>query len=493
MVELGRGTTFGGYRIGPILGMGGMGVVYEATEVALGRRVALKVIVAEAARDRVFRDQFRRESRIAAQVDHPNVIPIYAVGEEGGMPFIAMRLVSGLDLGQRIEALGRLQPEGAARLIGQVSEGLDAVHEAGLIHRDVKPSNVLLTGEEGREHAYIADFGLAKQVASSSELTRGGLVAGTIDYVSPEQIELRPIDARADVYSLGCVLYKALTGDVPFPREDGVGKLWAHINEEPRPPSETGGVPEAFDALIARAMAKDAKDRYPSAGDLGRAAIAAAGGGPVELAERRVATGAAAASTPSLMLENKEGTTGDLARRYAQEEPTPRLGSKPPRRRRSRRRIPPALIFGLIGALVGVGAFLLECPTDSGPSPAAKRLVGRADEICAESRGIFNTAASRRANTFAEAARQAERERIVSQQALEQLRHLSVPPELSGEWSAYLDLRQIQILRLRQARQAAEQGDNPAFQRAQRRIARGQQLRFEAARAVGLYQCSRGA
>jgi len=277
-----------------------MGVVYEASEPALDRRVALKLVLPEAARDQVFLDRFADESRIAAQVEHPNVIPVYAVGEEDGIPFIAMRLIRGLDLGRKIASLRRLEPADAAHVIAQVADGLDAIHAAGLIHRDVKPANILLAGEEGREHAYITDFGLAKHVASGSELTRGGLVMGTLDYVSPEQIEQHPVDARADVYALGCVLYKALTGEVPFAREDGAAKMWAHVHDEPLPASETAGVPKAFDAVIARALAKRPEDRYPSAGDFGRAVQAAASGRPVTEPERRVAQGAAL--TPSLML-----------------------------------------------------------------------------------------------------------------------------------------------------------------------------------------------
>ena len=184
-----------------------------------------------------------------------------------------------------------------------------------------------MAGEDGSEHAYVADFGLAKQAATSSGLTRRGRVVGTLDYVSPEQIEQSQVDARADVYSLGCVLYKALTGRVPFERDTDAAKLWAHVHDDPRPPSALGGVPTAFDRVIERAMAKRPEDRYPSAGDLGRAALAAAAGREVTISERWVATGAAAGEAPRLMLENEEGSTGDLARRYAHEEPTPRLGT----------------------------------------------------------------------------------------------------------------------------------------------------------------------
>ncbi len=344
MAELEQGALFAGYRIGPILGRGGMGVVYEATEVALDRRVALKLIAPDAARDEAFREQFERESLVAAKVDDPHVIPIYTVGREVGTLFIAMRLVPGRDLGEKL-ARRRLEPAEAARLISQVAEGLDAIHKSGLIHRDVKPSNILLAGDDGSEHAYVADFALAKQAAISSGLTRQGRVVGTIDYVSPEQIEQRQVDARADVYSLGCVLYKTLTGRIPFERDTDAARLWAHVHEEPRPPSALGGVPGAFDRVIERAMAKQPEDRYPSAGDLGRATVAAAAGRELTASERWVATGVAAGEAPRLMLENQEGTTGDLARRYAHEEETPRLGSRAPGSPRPRLRVPRVLVF----------------------------------------------------------------------------------------------------------------------------------------------------
>ena len=492
MAELEQGALFAGYRIGQVLGRGGMGIVYEATEIALDRRVALKLIAADAARDEAFREQFERESRVAAKVDDPHVIPIYTVGREGEALFIAMRLVPGRDLGEKL-AGRRLEPAEAARLISQVADGLDAIHEAGLIHRDVKPSNILLAGGDGDEHAYVADFGLAKQAATSSGLTRRGRVVGTIDYVSPEQIEQRQVDARADVYSLGCVLYKSLTGRVPFERDSDAAKLWAHVHEEPRPPSALGGVPGDFDQVIERALAKRPEDRYPSAGDLGRAAVAAAAGREVTASERWVATGVAAGEAPRLMLENQEGSTGDLARRYAHDELTPRLGARGPGSRRRGFRVPRAVVFALIGAAVGFGVFLIERPGDSGPSPQLKRLIGRADEICTESRVRFNEAASRRVETFEQAARQVEHQHAVSVSALRQLRRLNAPPEVAGEWSRYLHLREVQISRLEQARKAALGGNNLAYQRAQRKLAEGRRIRFEAARRVGLRQCSRGA
>jgi hypothetical protein len=292
--ELSDGDEFAGYRIERRLGRGGMGILYLAVEPGLDRRVALKLIAPEAAAEEVFAKRFAEESRIAASIEHPNVVPIYAAGEEDGVPFIAMRFVAGSDLSQRIAREGRLAPEQAVALIAQVGNGLDAIHAAGLVHRDVKPANVLLSGGEA-DHAYITDFGVARNVATQSGLTQTGRFVGTLDYVAPEQISGVAIDARVDVYALGCLLFKLLTGEVPFPREGEAARLYAHLNDPPPAPSlYAPGVSMALDDVVVRAMAKQPEDRYPSAGDLGRAATAALRGAPVTVPEHTVATGAAA-------------------------------------------------------------------------------------------------------------------------------------------------------------------------------------------------------
>jgi hypothetical protein len=302
--ELSDGDEFAGYRIERRLGRGGMGILYLALEPGLERRVALKLIAPEAAADDVFARRFAEESRIAASIEHPNVVPIYAAGEEDGIPFIAMRFVAGSDLGVRIAREGRLDPELAVALIAQVGNGLDAIHAAGLVHRDVKPANVLLSGEEGAEHAYITDFGVARNVATQSGLTQTGRFVGTLDYVAPEQISGAAIDARVDVYALGCLLYKLLTGQVPFPREGEAARLYAHLNDPPPNPSlYVPAVSMALDDVVVRAMSKQPGDRYPSAGDLGRAAQAALGGTVVAIPERTVATGAAATVESAVIAE----------------------------------------------------------------------------------------------------------------------------------------------------------------------------------------------
>jgi len=287
-IELAAGDQFAGYRIEQRLGRGGMGILYLAVEPGLERHVALKLIAPEAAADEVFARRFAEESRIAASIEHPNVVPIYAAGEERGVPFIAMRYVSGADLARRLVKDGRLGPALAVELIAQIGNGLDAIHAAGLVHRDVKPANVLLSGAEGAEHAYITDFGVARNVSTESGLTQTGRFVGTLDYVAPEQISGGAVDARADVYALGCLLFKLLTGEVPFPKEGDAARLFAHLNDPPPAPSLY--VPEvsmALDDVVIRAMSKGRDDRHPSAGDLGRAAQAALRGEQPSLPDDR--------------------------------------------------------------------------------------------------------------------------------------------------------------------------------------------------------------
>jgi hypothetical protein len=287
-----EGDEFAGHRILGVAGRGGMGVVYRALQLDLDRPVALKLIAPQLAEDTAFRERFARESRAAASIDHPNVIPIYYTGDHEGTLYIAMRYVEGPDLRTLVRAEGQLEPGRAAYIVSQVASALDAAHARGIVHRDVKPANVLLGAGE---HAYLTDFGLTKNLTSHTGSTRAGGWVGTLGYVSPEQIRGERIDARADVYALGCVLYHALTGSPPYQRDSDEATLWAHLHDDP--PSVAGhapGVPEGFDEVVRRAMAKDPDERYPSAGDLGRAALAAAGRAAAPGPERRVAVGEAA-------------------------------------------------------------------------------------------------------------------------------------------------------------------------------------------------------
>ena len=292
MQTLHEGDEFAGHRILGVAGRGGMGVVYRALQLDLDRPVALKLIAPQLAEDASFRERFGRESRAAASIDHPNVIPIYYTGEHDGTLYIAMRYVEGSDLRTLVRAEGRLDPGRAAYIVSQVASALDAAHARGIVHRDVKPANVLLGAAD---HAYLTDFGLTKSLTSHTGSTRDGGWVGTLGYVAPEQIRGERIDARADVYALGCVLYHALSGSPPYQRDSDEATLWAHLNDDP--PSiaaHAPGVPEGFDQVLSRAMAKDPAERYQSAGDLGRAALAAAGRGAAPGPERRVAVGEAA-------------------------------------------------------------------------------------------------------------------------------------------------------------------------------------------------------
>jgi serine/threonine protein kinase/streptogramin lyase len=263
------GTTVAGYRIEALIGRGGMGAVYRAEEVGLGRKVALKVIAPELAQDERFRERFLRESRIAASLDHPHVVPIYQAGDDAGVLYLAMRYVEGSDLAKLVAEEGALEPKRVVELLSQIAEALDAAHEKGLIHRDVKPSNVLIAVSAGSEHCYLGDFGLTKRAGSLSGVTAVGEVVGTLEYVAPEQITGDTLDERADVYSLGCVLYECLTGRAPFPRATDVALLWAHVHEEPTPPSQARPeLPEELDTVLARALAKEPGRRYRSTSEL---------------------------------------------------------------------------------------------------------------------------------------------------------------------------------------------------------------------------------
>ena len=219
-----------GYRIEQAIGRGGMGVVYRAAQLALERPVAIKLIATERAQDPVFRARFERESRLAASIEHPNVIPVYEAGEDDGLLFIAMRLVEGTDLAQLLERVGVLEPLRTVRLIGQLAGALDAAHAHGLVHRDVKPANVLLTRDE---HLYLTDFGVAKHIGAGEGVTQAGQWVGTLDYLAPEQIRGDAVGASADIYALAGVLHDCLTGQVPYPRENDAAKLWAHVNAAP--------------------------------------------------------------------------------------------------------------------------------------------------------------------------------------------------------------------------------------------------------------------
>jgi serine/threonine-protein kinase len=264
------GTVLAGYRIEERIGRGGMSVVYRADHTRLKRKVALKLLAPEFAEDAAFRERFLRESELAASLDHPNVVPIYDAGEVDGLLYIAMRYVGGTDLKALLRRDGALSAEHAVGVAAQVAGALDAAHERGLIHRDVKPSNILVAG---KEHCYLSDFGLSTSASDRSALADPRQVVGTIDYVAPEQIRGEEVGGSADVYSLACLLYECLTGKVPFPRASDVAVVYAHLEE---PPPKTGLTAE-LDAVLERGMAKEPAGRWNSAGALVEAAAASLG------------------------------------------------------------------------------------------------------------------------------------------------------------------------------------------------------------------------
>jgi serine/threonine protein kinase len=297
------GTELEGYRIDRFVASGGMGVVYEATQLSLERRVALKFIARELGADERFRERFRREARAAAAIDHPNILPVYEAGElADGSLFLALRFVDGPDLSSLLRECGPLEVREAVAILSQIGSALDAAHDRGLIHRDVKPANVLIERHERGWHAYLTDFGLAKPNEETSEQTRPGEMLGTIDYMAPEQIDGRPLDRRADVYSFGCLVYRCLTNQPPYERDTPTATLMAHANAPvPVPSRAIAGLPQPLDVVVARAMVKDPELRAASAGKLMHWAAAQLQlqlATPDELAEDEAAIGIASSSRP---------------------------------------------------------------------------------------------------------------------------------------------------------------------------------------------------
>jgi serine/threonine protein kinase len=277
--DLRIGSELAGYRIEAPIGRGGMGIVYRAEQVRLGRKVALKLLAPELAENQAFRARFEHESRLAGILDHPHIVALFEAGEVEGQLFISMHYVEGTDLREVLSREGRLEPERALAIAAQVASALDAAHDRGLVHRDVKPANILIAGDAsaGRpEHCYLTDFGLTKDTSSPIELTATGTFVGTIDYIAPEQIEGAKPTGHGDQYALACVLFECLTGRLPFARDDEISVMWAHLQDQP--PAVTAlrsDLPRAIDAVILRALAKDPRQRYETCAALVAAARAA--------------------------------------------------------------------------------------------------------------------------------------------------------------------------------------------------------------------------
>lgn len=296
-------TMFGHYRLDGVLGRGGMGEVYRAFDTEQERVVALKVLPASLSGDEEYRKRFRREARLASQLTDPHIVPIHRHGEIDGQLYLDMRLVEGDNLASVLRAEGPLHPEAAVRLVEQVGSALDAAHDAGLIHRDVKPSNVFLTRPSrtgGQRFAYLGDFGIARAVSSATDVvhTATGSAMGTLDYMAPERFLGRELDSAVDVYALGCLLHECLTGRKPFPGEELASLMHAHLSVPPPRPSGSVPVPFGLDSVVERGMAKDPRARHRSAGELAghaRAAITAPSmhprGGGVPDSATRIADG----------------------------------------------------------------------------------------------------------------------------------------------------------------------------------------------------------
>ncbi len=322
------GTVIAGYRIEERIGRGGMGVVYRAEHLNLRRRAAIKIIAPDLAESSGFRERFTREARIAAALQHPNIVTVYDAGEVDGLLYLAMQYIEGEDLSAILQKDGRLRPYRAIDVCRQVAAALDAAHAMGLIHRDVKPANVLI---EGRT-AFLTDFGLTKQLeGTNAQITRVGDVVGTIHYVAPEQIEGRKVSARTDVYALGCLLYHCLSGQVPFAHETDVAVIYAHLSEEPTKLSTLRrDLPEGLDAVVAKALDKSPDRRFPSCGDMISAARAvldsagplgdtspprhSTGFGDFAPATSEVRVAAAAARRPRVLLGGLDDRTRAVAR-----------------------------------------------------------------------------------------------------------------------------------------------------------------------------------
>ncbi|MFC5218557.1 serine/threonine-protein kinase [Streptomyces coerulescens] len=262
------GRQVAGYRIEREIGRGGMAVVYRARDLRLERTVALKLLAPELARNDTFRRRFTHESRAAAAIDHPHIVPVFEAGETDGVLYIAMRYVAGSDLRHLLDRQGPLPSGTALRIAAQVASALDAAHEHGLVHRDVKPGNILVargTDSDHPEHVYLTDFGLTKKSLSLTGFTTVGQFVGTLDYVAPEQISGKPVDARCDVYGFACVVYECLAGHPPFRRDDDMALLWAHQYDEPPPVTEARpDLAAPVDAVFAGALAKSPDQRQDS-------------------------------------------------------------------------------------------------------------------------------------------------------------------------------------------------------------------------------------
>ncbi len=314
---LAAGDQVAGYQIGAQIGTGGMAVVYRALDQRLDRHVALKVLAPRLAEDDGFRQRFIRESRAAAGVDHPHIIPVFEAGEADGVLFIAMRYVSGGDVRTLIQSEGRLSMARASAIASQAAAALDAAHAHGLVHRDVKPGNILLDSAGGRDHVYLADFGLSKNSVGANTLTGTGQFMGTLDYVSPEQIQGHRADGRADQYALACTVVEMLCGKPPYTRDESMALLWAQLEAPPPLVTELrADLPAELNGVISTALAKSPNDRYPTCLDFATALAQACARPPVVLRDPTELAAAVSSVpvTPPVPVARPRGPAGQARR-----------------------------------------------------------------------------------------------------------------------------------------------------------------------------------
>ncbi|MEX5716875.1 serine/threonine-protein kinase [Geodermatophilus maliterrae] len=393
------GGRFGPYRVLGVLGSGGMGSVLRAHDDEHERDVALKVLHPQWATDEGYRERFRREARIAARLNEPHVVPIHRFGEIDGQLFLDMRLVEGEDLASLLRRSGRLSPARAVDVVGQVARALDAAHASGLVHRDVKPSNVLLVARAdgtdlahsapGEDFCYLADFGIARTTEGTGPaLTGTGAAVGSTEYMAPERFSSVPLDGRADVYSLACVLFETLTGRRLFPGADPVALMAAHTHEPPTPPSSlVPGVPPALDAVVLRGLAKDREQRWPTAGAMAAAARAALTGSGVPVpAEAGTRVGPAPDGVPGRVVTRQQGVPRPAGPPTTVGAGAYRAPTGPPARRLPRLPWVLAALGGVLtlvlAALLALAAVSADDASDAATG-AGQRLVaaGLADDV----------------------------------------------------------------------------------------------------------------
>jgi serine/threonine-protein kinase len=408
LAGFGPGSRIAGYVLEEQVGAGGMAVVFRAHDERLDRQVALKILAPAFAADQAFRLRFIRESRAAAAVDDPHIIPVFEAGEADGVLFIAMRYVRGGDVRSLLAASGPVPPARVAEIVSQVSSALDAAHERELVHRDVKPANMLLDSRPGSgrpDHVYLSDFGLSKGTLATTGLTSTGTFLGTVDYISPEQIEGKPVDGRADQYALACAAFELLTGAPPFRRDELMAVMYAQLSQPaPTVTSRRPDLPSAVDAVFARALAKAPGDRWARCAEFAEALRSSLGITSYDAGEQAAqGTAALTAGPPTQVVADRgsgpHGTSGSLETKSMSIDPA-ELGSalteaQPasatevwpdaiPRRRRSARRSPAVLGGALVVLLAvgGGGAYLAQRPAAKKTTPSAAFLTPLAPPGC---------------------------------------------------------------------------------------------------------------